>query len=56
MSLKVSCQKHPRYNGTNPPRASCTGCQAIFALRASALMARLKVGGPKQKKEVDHGV
>jgi hypothetical protein len=37
--LKIKCPKHPKYNGSRSPHASCEACQAIWKARQDCLMA-----------------
>ena len=41
--LVIKCPKHPRYNGTISPRASCPMCIQLHVVRLNAIADRLVV-------------
>ena len=49
--LKLKCTKHPRYNGTKSPKASCYQCIEIQKLRYTAQVAHITVVDPKGSNE-----
>lgn len=43
MSVKLTCQKHPRYTAKLGPKANCPECIALYMIAVQAQAARLKV-------------
>jgi len=51
--LKVKCEKHSRYSGLRPPRASCQPCMEIWKMREQARVSGCRIVDPPVKGTTD---
>lgn len=50
--LKLQCVKHPRYDGSKSPRASCEACAFLSGVYIEAYTRRVRINPRKKKEEI----